>query len=75
MFATTLTKVAPARNERQLGTLGAFFYRLRETMVHVHVILAVSAALGAYFASGTIFMSSLKHWLDHRRARKTDPSK
>jgi len=55
IFAATLTRVAPARNERQLGTRGAlFFYLLRETRVHVPVILAVGAALGAYFASGIL---------------------
>jgi hypothetical protein len=54
MFATMLTRVASARNERRLGTLGAFFHLLGETRVHVHVILAVGAALGAYFSGGIL---------------------
>jgi hypothetical protein len=54
MFATTLTRVTPARNARQVGILGAFFHLLRESRVYVHVILAVGAALGAYFASGNL---------------------
>ena len=31
-----------------------FFGLLREARVHVYVILAIGAALGAYFASGTL---------------------
>jgi uncharacterized membrane protein len=34
--------------------LRAFFHLLREARVHVYVILAIGAALGAYFTSGTL---------------------
>lgn len=34
--------------------LGVFFHLLREAWVHVYVILAIGAALGAYFASGIL---------------------
>jgi hypothetical protein len=34
--------------------LRVFLHLLRETRVHVHVILAIGAALGAYFTSGII---------------------
>jgi hypothetical protein len=53
MFAATLTRVVPAGEERA-GVLRVFFRLLRETRVHIHVILAIGAAVGAYFASGII---------------------
>jgi hypothetical protein len=59
MLAATLTSMPAARQTRQVGVLGAFFYLLRETRVYIPVILATGAALGAYFASGILLVPLL----------------
>lgn len=55
MSSATLTRVDPVGNNRLLRTFGdVFFHFLRETRVYVPAILAIGAALGAYFASGIL---------------------
>jgi hypothetical protein len=54
MFSATLTRVAPAGSNRQLGALGVFFHFLSETRIYVPVILGIATVLGAYFASGVL---------------------
>lgn len=54
MFAVTVARVAPVRSKRRLGVLRVFFHLLHEAGIHIRVILAIAAALGAYFASGVL---------------------